>query len=485
MTVRRHIVLVPLGALALAAFALAAGRLAVGQSGARAALALAAIVLLAGVCFLAPRYTLYLLVLGLPLLGLVRRALDPVAPSGGADLLLLVLPFALLALLVVAVERGALRRRTALSNAVLLLGVLLLLGAVNPLQGDMFGGIASLLLVAVPILAFWTGRALVSDATLTTVLKIVAAIAIPAALYGLLQTFDGFPSWDAAWVRESGYAALNVGGVVRPFSSFSSSAEYAYFAGVGLIVWFALAIRTTWTVPALAACGLLGTAVFYQSSRGVLILVVLSIVLMLAARLRVPAVVALGAGLVCVVAIPFGVSKFAPEQKAALTGAQILAAHQRSGLANPLDAESSTLLAHLNLIRDGIVSAVHEPLGTGLAPITNVGERLGEAQQHDLNTEADPSNVAVALGLPGLVVYCAVLVLGLGRAYALAVRRGDVLALAAFGVLTVTLFQWLNGGQYAVALLPWLVLGWLDRPATAASADAAVTGLLPRVGERR
>jgi hypothetical protein len=30
-------------------------------------------------------------------------------------------------------------------------------------------------------------------------------------------------------------------------------------------------------------------------------------------------------------------------------------------------------------------------------------------------------------------------------------------------VLVITLLQWLNGGQYAVAFLVWLVLGWVDR----------------------
>ena len=33
------------------------------------------------------------------------------------------------------------------------------------------------------------------------------------------------------------------------------------------------------------------------------------------------------------------------------------------------------------------------------------------------------------------------------------------------GIVTVTAMQWLNGGQYVVAILPWLMLGWADRPA--------------------
>lgn len=51
---------------------------------------------------------------------------------------------------------------------------------------------------------------------------------------------------------------------------------------------------------------------------------------------------------------------------------------------------------------------------------------------------------------------------GLPLAYRVAARRRDIVAMAALGVLCVTFLQWLNGAQYAVAPLPWLVLGWLD-----------------------
>jgi hypothetical protein len=43
------------------------------------------------------------------------------------------------------------------------------------------------------------------------------------------------------------------------------------------------------------------------------------------------------------------------------------------------------------------------------------------------------------------------------------VRRRDALSLVALGVLVVTLLEWLNGGQYAVAFFLWLTLGWIDR----------------------
>jgi hypothetical protein len=71
--------------------------------------------------------------------------------------------------------------------------------------------------------------------------------------------------------------------------------------------------------------------------------------------------------------------------------------------------------------------------------------------------------MAVAAGLPGLALYLCLAGTGIHRAYKTAKLRHDRLALCAFGVLVAMAFQWLNGGQYSVAILPWFLLGWLDR----------------------
>jgi hypothetical protein len=34
---------------------------------------------------------------------------------------------------------------------------------------------------------------------------------------------------------------------------------------------------------------------------------------------------------------------------------------------------------------------------------------------------------------------------------------------AAIAIIVVMSLQWFNGGLYAVAFLPWLLLGWIDR----------------------
>jgi len=137
-----------------------------------------------------------------------------------------------------------------------------------------------------------------------------------------------------------------------------------------------------------------------------------------------------------------------------------LLAHQVEGLSNPLDPDTSTASGHFTRIVRGIGSVKDQPLGHGVGSVTLAARRFGGVNR---NTESDPGNVSRALGLPGLVLWIALVVLGLRLAYRTALHRRDGLSLVALGMLTLLVLHWLNGAEYAVAMLPWLVLGWLDR----------------------
>ena len=126
----------------------------------RVALAASAVVFALGLGLFAPRWALYFLFVWLPCLGLVRRLLEGIAPAPAADPLLLLAPAVTAVLLVWATHQGAFRGRTHLSNAVAALSIIAIVAAVNPSQGSMFQGIASLLLIVVPLGAFWIGRVL-------------------------------------------------------------------------------------------------------------------------------------------------------------------------------------------------------------------------------------------------------------------------------------------------------------------------------------
>jgi hypothetical protein len=412
-----------------------------------------------------PSGVIYGLAIWLAALGLVRRFVDTTAPvshSGLGDPLLLVEPVVILILTAVAFQRGAFRARSRLANAVLVLTVLAVVEVVNPLQGSPLVGIGGWLFLLVPMLAFWVGRSLVDDRILRRLFVVIATLAFGAVAYGLLQQSRGLPSWDQAWVTASGYAALHVGNSIRAFGTFSSSSEYATFLGIGVVI-CAAGLSARLASPFLVViAGLLCYGVFYDSSRGVLLLVAAALAIMWAARRGFRPVPALCMGIVGVLALLGLAGHFSSQGRTPTTAQAALVQHQLQGLANPLNSKDSTLSAHFSEMVNGLKSSVTNPLGHGTGAVTLAASRYGGSAQ---GTEVDPSNVGVALGLLGFIGYLVVCATGLWTAYRVASFRGCWWALAGLGVLIVSFLQWTNGGQYAVAWLPWLVLGWADRVA--------------------
>jgi hypothetical protein len=433
----------------------------------RAALTVAAIWLVAGLGLAVPDALLFVLVPWLVVLGSARRIASLAFPAGHADPLLLIAPTAVAVLFLAAVARNGLTVRTTLAKAALVLALLAVLETVNPAQGGVATGAAGLLFLLVPIAGFWIGRAFCDDRTFARILALVAVAGVFEALYGLGQTFLAFPSWDEAWIRDNGYAALSVGGVTRAFGSFPSASEYAAFLAIGLVVAVAFGARLGRVWVALPLAGLFAFALVYESARGVMFLVPVALVLMLAARTRRPLALSLAAAAAAILIVPTVVGRLAPANGA---GSGALIKHQVAGLQHPLSGSSSTLSLHATLVWDGLQTAVNDPLGLGTGAVTLAGSKFGGEA---LNTEADVSNAAVALGAAGVLAYVVLLGAGMRAAYSLAARRRDALSLIALGLLVVTFMQWLNGGQYAVALLVWLTLGWVDRAReTERSADA-------------
>jgi hypothetical protein len=423
----------------------------------RAALTLAGIWLVAGLGWAAPEALLFVLVPWLFVLGSARRIVSLAFPAGHADPLLLIAPTAVAVLFLAAVAREGLSVRTTLAKAALVIALLAVLETVNPAQGGISTGAAGLLFLLVPIAGFWIGRVFCDDRTFARILALTAVVGVGEALYGLVQTFMGFPSWDAAWIRENGYSSLSVNGVTRAFGSFASASEHAAFLAISLIVAVAFGAKLgrAWIAVPLAA--LFAVALFYDSVRGVMFLVPVALVLMLAARTRRPLVLSLAVAAAAVLVVPKVVTHLAPSNGEASSA---LIEHQVAGLRHPLSGSSSTLTLHAELVWEGLQTAVRDPLGIGTGAVTIAGSKSGGEV---LNTEADVSNAAVALGAAGVIAFVFLLCAGIRAAYALAAHRRDALALIALGILVVTFMQWLNGGQYAVALLVWLTLGWIDR----------------------
>ncbi|MGH2872983.1 MAG: hypothetical protein ACRDL5_11050 [Solirubrobacteraceae bacterium] len=431
--------------------------IAAGGALVRLGLALAIAVLLATIVLIRPAAGVIATLVYLVLEELLRRILIPVSPWVSFDPLLLVGPVVALVLLVKLFVLESRRwARDVTSKLVLLVLLITLAEVANPAAaGGIRSGLTGLVFMAVPLLWFFIGREVLSDRDVDRLLAAVVGLGTIVACYGLWQTAIGDPPWDLNWLNvASGYTSLHVGDVVRPFGTFASSSEYALFLGVALVVCVSFALRGQ--LIALVPTPLLAVALFLSSARGALVTAAVAIVVLIGLRTGRPAT-ALAVVVLATGAAFLGV-RFAGSSLSG-SSSNALVSHEVSGIADPLNPNSSTLVLHVQLMVDGFKSSLHHPLGEGTA-VTNgaAGTIANSVNQNPQATEVDISNAFVALGIGGGVVYLALVVAVLATG-AITVFTEQAVLLGALAVLLVDLGQWGIGGDYALAPLAWLMAG--------------------------
>jgi hypothetical protein len=393
------------------------------------------------------------------LLALIRRLLTPIAGWTSFDPLLLVGPvvaiFFLIGLFVVQKRAIAPDRLSKLVLAVL---IITFAESLNPVGGKFPIGLVGLIFLAAPLFWFFIGREIADRRMVGRLLVSIVIAAVAIAIYGIWQTSVGLPSWDVTWVNLNGYSALQVG-KIRAFATFSSSAEYATFLAIALAVAISVFMyRRRSAFLALLVGPLLAWALFIESSRGIVVLAVLSLAVLAALRLRDDAFVAVIA-LLGVIGAYLALLMFgsALESKAFSSG-DPLVIHQVSGLLHPFDPTKSTVPQHWSEIAAALKESMQYPLGVGTVATNIVGARSGV---HLAGTEVDFLDEFIELGLIGGTLFALVIVSVLRRVVALYLQTSDLVVFALVGLLVVTLGQWLNGGYYAVAPLIWFLIGWI------------------------
>lgn len=425
-----------------------------------------------------PRAAAVATLLWLPFLAFLRRILIGDAGWETNDPLLLVGPIAALFLcyrIFVLEKRQVAPDR--LSKLVLLLLVLAFLCAFNPLgAGGVFGGLAGLLYLGVPLLWFFIGRELGDRRTVRRLMYAVVFLACVIAVYGLYQTqFGSFPQWDIDWYHITGYKSLGVGRTaggaiqLRPWGTFSSNSEYSAYLGIAIVFAVAFLYHRR---PALAvAIPLLMVGVLLAGGRSVMALTLLSGVVLTALRTRnkvfAGAVVVLGIGVTYVAAVTLGDRV----DRAANLSGDPTAKRQASGLLNPLDSQDSTFLIHLAALQDGVESGFTHPVGQGTGASNN-GANVGGSKTGSVDN--DVGNVFLSLGLVGGILFVVIIVLSFRTVFTRYVRGPpDPLVLAVAGMMVLTLGYWLNGGHYATSALLWFMLGWAVRTSPSGEGDLA------------
>lgn len=397
----------------------------------------------------------------LSILGGVRRNLIPIMGQFHIDPLLVVVP-----LTVGLLWFGKLLRlQIPLDNPIakvraVLLALMLTIGLLNPSQGGVTVALGGAMFLVIPVLWSFIGRDLGDRKTLRTLYTVALIIAACGALYGIYQTLYGFTKGEEMWLAsDPNYTATLAGNAIRPMSFFTSAAEYPAFLAICcvFVIAFILAGRW-WPLPFVP---LLLAGMFYSGVRSPIVGTLLGIVVLWSVRGRsmkawVPRLAL--AALIGAVGLIYGIKS---AQNLTISPSQdSLVQRQVEGLANPNDPTKSTASIHVQAALFGISSSLTHPLGIGIGAITPAGYQLGQAAT---NMEVDWSNMFLALGLIGGIVYILFILTTLWCAFKVWHHSRTFVALAILGVLVTTLNTWLNGDNYAIVTLLWFSIGALER----------------------
>lgn len=408
-----------------------------------------------------------------PFLALTRRAIYVLSPYTSLDPILLVGPAACALILSVAFvfrreHIAAAVRESYASGAVAALLLVFLLEIFNPLQGSLLVGFGGVLFFAVPLAWFVVGRLYVDRRAARYLAGMLVVVSCITSAYGLHQAYNGYLPFETYWLEHGGYAALSVFGVVRPVSTFTSSAEFVTFATCGLVVAVStlLCRRRGLYLIVLPALPVVAWAILTNGSRGVIVRFIGAIVVLLSLRASSASGRAIGALLASIV-ILIGISQWSyrPGQYVEIPVVGTFLERQAQGLSDPL-GEHSTLPAKLNQLRAGVVGPLLQyPLGLGLGAPTLAGAKFGSAGQ---GLELDLSDVFIAGGLAGGALYLALTLLLARQVVRLWLVQRDWLFAALAAVFVVMIGGALIGGHYALTPLWWTLMGWLDREYAAA-----------------
>ncbi len=410
---------------------------------------------LVGSAVVQPRFAIFLTVLYLAVLGDARRLLLALFGFSEADPLVLIGPAVTVALILVIISNQLIRVNSRLSTAIAALSGLMILQMLNPKQGALAVGIIGALFYLVPLLWFWIGKVYATERFVKQVLLWgVLPVAVLASFVGLYQTFVGLLPHQEIWVKVAGYTALYVDDHVRAFGFFPSSEEYVYYLGVGATIACAFVFQKSWVHLALVVL-LIGTA-FLGGTRTIIVLFLFAAVIMWAVQGRtiktwVPRLV---------FAVVIGlVGLFWSLQQVSSSDATGQAASMMARQAELLDPSQTTAGGHVGLIANGIYRGFATPIGHGLGATTHAAGRYGIKIG---GSEKDFSDMFIALGFIGGLLYLAVMGLAFWNAAMYWHLTRKTLGLVMLGIIVVMLGQWLKGGLYAINPLIWFVIGATD-----------------------
>ena len=399
-------------------------------------------------------------------LGDIRRIMDMIAPAtAGLDLLLLIGPLFAVYLVVPLLFR--LRVGDTVSKAVLVLMAIMILEMFNPRQGSLAVGFSGALFYIIPLFWFWIGRKYATDRMMFLLFyRVFLPIGFLDGLLGVAQAYVGFFPWEKAWALKLGSQYIYTAGHLRSFGFSTGASEFAstlLIASVCVVAAICAGRRAyILLLPPLIAASILA------SSRGLIVKLLFAFAMIWAVRgqrgrnwlPRLVFALLLGFGLTMYSASKAGGDDTGATTKQSTT-AEIATKHVTKGLANPLEAKSSTAGLHWQIFVGGIVKGFTYPIGTGIGAVTLGAGKFTTGGASLISSEVDISDAFITMGFVGGFLYLFIIYRVFRLAF-LYVRQGPLLmSLSYVGVLAALIGAWLALGQYSTAPFIWFCIGSL------------------------
>lgn len=430
-----------------------------------------------------PQGAMFGLFIGLPFLGIIRRALVPATGYTSLDPLLVISSVVIVLVLVTLIftKRGRFGG-SPLSFMVFCLLMIGFLQVFNPAQGNLLVGFTGVMFVLVPMMCFFIGRSVADDNTIAKMQRFIIAAGVIAGAYGLYQVYVGFPGFEQAYLSRAGFGGLYVGSAIRPMATFTNPLEYATYLNFGVMTALAYfvhkkGVSKVWLLGAVAFMFFAG---YNIGSRGFIFSAVIGAVVLIGTKAKNTFVAFLLVGLM------FGGLAFQTATKQGGDGkidettsaAEQLQTRNKAALLDPLDPKKSTLRQHYNGVVEGLVFAfTQQPYGLGTGSTGRGSTKFGDGRSS--STELDISDATIAFGVVGGLLYIAIIMTAGIQLFMMRKMLSGPMWPAVMGMAIVSFGQWLNGGNYAVAPLIWFMLGASDWAATKARQRAREEVLLP------
>lgn len=406
----------------------------------------------------------------LPFMAFLRRAIYFVSPYAKYDPIHLVAPalvlFIFVGMLLFDRERlsQAFKGNNLAKYVMVLLG-LFVLQIFNPLQGGLLVGLGGAFYYIIPMMWFFFALCYANNQLIRKLMIAIVIIGIITGAYGLWQMAFGFLPVEKYWIETGGFASLHVGRFIRTFSTFSSPEEYSRYLQIAGVIAFGYFLKRK-NLGWLLIFAFIGISTIMTGVRSSVFGLALSISVLLVIwkaknirRAFVRLVLLASASLVIMSFISVPVSQFDYQSPSIF---YTMAGHTARGFFNPVGER--TFQSRLTLWKYLFTNIVRRnPVGYGLGSTSIAAQKFGG---WGVGTEGYIFALFVNSGVAGGLLFLIISFVALKKGTELSVQSGGNKALAPL-ILAIIAGLILNnvfGSSfvlYSVAPIGWFLIGWV------------------------